>query len=255
MIHSNKKFGADGRAHPNKKECRVLILSDGSGGVGASANGASSTSSGDRFNNNTTVNTTATAAAAAAANLNSAAAAASSGTSVLPPAGTSFSAPRVLMYSPNLSLPEFKRCCGEKLGHPVTRVFLSTSGGEIDTVAQLSPDDVLVCTAGATFLTARARREQADHRRLLHQQQQQAQREAQRLAQQQHQERLRYARDQRLAALLPPLVERATLRPSVSPTAPVRRPGQRTSPSSTEPQPLLLTLPQPMRCWARSKTR
>ena len=51
--------------------------------------------------------------------------------------------PRVLMFQSNISFLEFKRCCGEKLGIPCTRVFLAP-GGELESISQLKWDDLVV---------------------------------------------------------------------------------------------------------------
>ena len=64
--------------------------------------------------------------------------------------------PRVLMFQSNNSFFEFKRCCGEKLSVPCTRVFLA-AGGEVESIAQLKSDDLLVCTPGTTYHAPRVR--------------------------------------------------------------------------------------------------
>ena len=58
--------------------------------------------------------------------------------------------PKVLIFQSGVSFLEFKRCCGEKLGLPCTRVFL-VKGGEIESVSQMQNDDIIVCTPGNIF--------------------------------------------------------------------------------------------------------
>lgn len=58
--------------------------------------------------------------------------------------------PKILMFQPGISFLEFKRCCGEKLGLPCTRVFLF-EGGEIELVSHLQNNDLIICTSGSTF--------------------------------------------------------------------------------------------------------